>query len=48
MQVVELFTHNGISPIKRTIAWLEFELAYHDVAIQHFSRYIRKTPQIVT
>ena len=29
----------GICEIMKMIAWLEFELAYYDIAVQHISHY---------
>ena len=33
----------GISPKVNVIAWLEFELAYYDIAIEHVSHYATGT-----
>ena len=34
----------GISPKVNVIAWLELELAYFDVAIEHISYYVTGLP----
>ena len=36
----------GISPKVNVVAGLEFELAYYDVTVQHFSHYHTVTPPI--
>ena len=35
-----------ISPKVNTIAWLEFELAYFEAAVQHFSHYATGIPPV--
>ena len=40
---VHTFT-KGICPKVNVIAWLEFELAYYDSAVQRFNHYAMRTP----
>ena len=35
-----------ISPKMNVIAWLEFELIYFEVAVQHFNHYATGTPPL--
>ena len=37
----------GIFPKVNVIAWLEYELAYYDSAVQRFNHYTTRTPPIV-
>ena len=38
----------SINPKVNVIAWLEFELAYYDVTVQHFNHYTTGNPLDIT